>query len=92
MRDDALKAEVERGAGGGIDAHVGLHAADDDARDTVLLEMLEQRRLAETVGIVFLEHDFVFALDRAYVLVNLPADRAAGSIVRRRCLIATCWM
>ena len=81
VRDDALKAEVERGARGGIDAHVGLHAADHDAGHTLLFEMIEQRRVAETVGIVLLEDNFAF--ERAHVFMNLPADGAGTSSSRR---------
>ena len=80
MRDDALETEVEGGASRGIDAHIGLHTANHHPIDLRGPQVIKQRRIAETVGIVFLKDDF--AIERADVLVNLPADGAGQKRLR----------
>ena len=58
--NETLKAEIERGARGRIDAHVRHHTDNDDALDLSTLEMIEQWRIAETIRIMFLKKRFVF--------------------------------
>ena len=68
--DEVFEAEIVGCPGGGIDAHMRHHAADDEAVNPVCSELVQQGRLPETVRVVLLDNGFPFKRPDVGVEVN----------------------